>query len=370
LINSVLEEETMGRVYDALKRASGPQRQTSSSNRQNGNPGNVLYPGSPGNGDEHPWQRAAFTGMPSAFASASTAHTTQAADGPALPGGRASRDAGATLGAVGSTRTVKFSTREVLVERVEPHLVAITDPRSPECEQFRSLRTRLLHVAEREHKRAFVITSAGVGEGKTLTALNLAWLMAQTDGATALLIDADLRQPCAAKYLGISADCGLSEVLTGETKLAQAVVKLRPAGLHVLPGGAAREDVAELLSGPRFGRLLEEARKMFDYVIIDAPPLGVFTDANLLINRADAALLVVRAAVTRYSVVERLLEQLPRERMLGVVLNRAETRPPSTDYYYQSRPQLVVAETAAERVDGGESNDGPEMIYIEEDHVS
>jgi capsular exopolysaccharide synthesis family protein len=191
--------------------------------------------------------------------------------------------------------------------------------------------------------------------------------MAQTDGATALVIDADLRQPCAADYLGISAGIGLSEVLTGETKLAQAIVKLRPSGLHLLPGGAAREDVAELLSGPRFGNLLSEARKMFDYIIIDAPPLGVFTDANLLINRADAALLVVRASATRYSVVERLLEQLPRERMLGVVLNRAETKPAATDYYYQPRHQRTASETGAEYAESRESDDGPAMIYIEED---
>jgi Mrp family chromosome partitioning ATPase len=84
--------------------------------------------------------------------------------------------------------------------------------------------------------------------------------------------------------------------------LTQAIIKLQPAGLHLLPGGAPREDVAELLSGPRFNRLLEEARKHFDYIIIDAPPLGIFTDANLLINRADGALLVVRSGKTRYTV--------------------------------------------------------------------
>src|SRR5205807_4176687 len=196
---------------------------------------------------------------------------------------------------------------------------------------------------EREGKRAFVITSEGMGEGKTLTALNLAWLLAQTDGAKTLIIDADLRQPCAADYFGIETEFGLSEVLTGETRLTQAIVKLEPSGLHLLPGGAAREDVAELLSGPRFGRLLEEARKLFDYIIIDAPPLGVFTDANLLINRADAALLVVRAGVTRYAVIDRLLKQLPRERMLGVVLNRAQGKPDDAVYYYQPRYQRAAA---------------------------
>ena len=92
---------------------------------------------------------------------------------------------------------------------------------------------------------AFVITSAGIGEGKTLTSLNLAWLLAQTDGVKALVIDADLRQPCTASYLGIETECGLSEVLTGETKLRQANIKLAPSGLHLLPGGAPREDAHE-----------------------------------------------------------------------------------------------------------------------------
>src|SRR5258708_27097056 len=163
--------------------------------------------------------------MPAAFNSASTAHTTEETTGKALPGGSTFRDAGATLDAVGSARAVEFASREVLAARVEPHLVAITKPRSPECEQFRSLRTRLLQASERERKRAFVITSAGVGEGKTLTTVNLAWLLAQTDGVKALLIDADLRQPCAADYLGVETACGLSEGLTGETRCTEAAVK-------------------------------------------------------------------------------------------------------------------------------------------------
>ena len=363
----------MGRVYDALKRAESAQRHNHQpsefSVRRHGDMDNVsLF--IPKSEPEHPWSAAPYTGMPAAFDSAPTAHTAEATGGPALPGGPASCDAGATLGAVGSTRAVRFTSQDILAARVEPHLVAITEPRSPECEQFRALRTRLLEAGERKQMRAFVITSPGVGEGKTLTALNLAWLLAQTDGVKALLIDADLRQPCAAEYFGIETSVGLSEVLTGETRLAQAIIKLQPAGLHVVPGGAAREDVAELLSGPRFARLLDEARKFFDYIIIDAPPLGIFTDANLLINRADAALLVVRASKTRYATVDRLLEQLPRERVLGVVLNRAETRPEDTAYYYQQRHQrqTPLVETSVEAADPG--TDQPEMIYIEEGYVS
>jgi Mrp family chromosome partitioning ATPase len=76
---------------------------------------------------------------------------------------------------------------------------------------------------------------------------------------------------------------------------------------------------------------------MFDYIIIDAPPLGIFTDANVLINKADGALLVVRAGKTRYAALDHLVEQLPRASLLGVVLNRADVQPSESDYYYQRR---------------------------------
>jgi capsular exopolysaccharide synthesis family protein len=185
--------------------------------------------------------------------------------------------------------------------------------------------------------RTFVVTSAGIGEGKTLTALNLSWLLAQTDGVRALVIDSDLRQPCATDYLGIDAPVGLSEVLGGQIGLEEAIVRLDPAGLYLLPGGRARDDVAELLSGPTFARLIADCRRMFDYIIIDAPPLGIFTDANVLMSKADAGILVVRAGKTRYSVVDKLLEQMPKERLLGVVLNRIEEQPGESSYYYQHR---------------------------------
>jgi capsular exopolysaccharide synthesis family protein len=241
------------------------------------------------------------------------------------------------LDAAGATRAGGFVTYDVSPARVEPHLIAISQPRSAYTEQFRSLRTKIFEAAERKEMRAIVVTSAGVAEGKTLTALNLAWLLAQTDGIRALIIDSDLRRPCATDYLGIDANVGLSEVLGGQLRLEDAIVRLDPAGLHLLPGGRPRDDVAELLSGPSYGRILNEVRRMFDYIIIDAPPLGIFTDANVLMSRADGGLLVVRAGKTRYSAVDKLLEQMPKERLLGVVLNRTEEQPDPSSYYYQHR---------------------------------
>jgi capsular exopolysaccharide synthesis family protein len=276
-------------------------------------------------------------GTEPAPSSASTAHTADVPGGSALPDGIASRDVGATLDAAGAARAGGFVTYDISPARVEPHLIAVSQPRSAYAEQFRSLRTRILQAGERMQMRAFVVTSAGIAEGKTLTALNLAWLLAQTEGVRALVIDSDLRRPCATDYLGIDAPVGLSEVLGGQLRLEDAIVRLEPAGLYLLPGGRPRDDVAELLSGPSYARLLTDVRRMFDYIIIDAPPLGIFTDANVLMSRADAALLVVRAGKTRYSMLDKLLEQVPKDRLMGVILNRADEQQSSTSYYYQSR---------------------------------
>jgi len=273
----------------------------------------------------------------SAHVSASAEHIDAATVGSALPGGQASRVAGATADAVGSARALKFPSLEISNARVEPHLIAITDPRSPHAEQYRSLRTRILHAGEKRKVQAIVVSSAGVMEGKTVTALNLAWLLAQTDGVRALLIDGDLRRPCAAEYLGFDAPAGLSEVLAGEATLADTILRLEPAGLHLLPGGTPRDNVAEILSGPKFSAVLAELRRMFDYIIIDAPPLGIFTDANVLINRADGALMVVRSGKTRYAALDRVLEPLPRERILGIVLNGADDKHDDSSTYYQRR---------------------------------
>jgi capsular exopolysaccharide synthesis family protein len=191
-----------------------------------------------------------------------------------------------------------------------------------------------MHKSAQQKLQAIVVVSVNPGEGKTVTALNLAWLLAQTDGIRALVIDSDLRMPSVVDYLGMETDKGLSQVLDGTSTLVDSIVRVEPAGLHILPGGAARNDVAELISGPKFKEILREAREMFDCIIIDAPPLGVFTDATVLINQADAALVVVRANRTRYSAMERLLEPLPKDRLLGVVVNQSEETFYESDYPY------------------------------------
>src|SRR5215213_7970909 len=352
----------MGRVFDAMRRHSATD-----------NNGNAAKPTAK---PEHRKESPRVTGLPSAEqieeqlfsnssimsvpgktarSSASSAHTADVPGGSALPGGIASRDAGATLDAAEATRAGGFVTFDVSPSRVEPHLIAVSQPRSAYTEKYRELRTKLLQASERTQMRAIVVTSAGIAEGKTLTALNLAWLLAQTEGVRALIIDSDLRRPCATDYLGIDVKRGLSEVLGGQLRLEDAIVRLEPSGLYLLPGGRPRDDVAELLSGPSYARILGEVRRMFDYIIIDAPPLGIFTDANVLMSKADGGLLVVRASKTRYAAVDKLLEQMPKERLLGVVLNRTEEQPETASYYYghryYNRERKVTEVNPVERIE-------------------
>ncbi|MEJ7622780.1 MAG: CpsD/CapB family tyrosine-protein kinase [Pyrinomonadaceae bacterium] len=260
-------------------------------------------------------------------------------NGTALPILGSDLSAGAKLNAEISTRSVvaelpDFVSWPVDPERVEPRLVAITQPNSNYCEEYRSLRTHVLHRSQRQKLQAIVIASVNPSEGKSVTALNLSWLLAQTDGVKCLIIDSDLRMPSLTAYLGIETDKGLSHILAGEATLAESIVRLEPAGLHILPGGEARLDVAEMISGPKFKEILREAREMFDFVIIDAPPLGIFTDATVLINHADGAMLVVRANRTRYSVIDRILEPIQKDRLLGVVLNQSEDVLQESHYNY------------------------------------
>lgn len=252
-----------------------------------------------------------------------------------------------TLMRVGARHLPDFVSWHVDTERVEPRLVAITQPLSNYCEEYRSLRTHVLHKSQRQKLQSIVVASVNPGEGKSVTALNLSWLLAQTDGIKCLIIDSDLRMPSLGDYLGIETDKGLSHVLDGAATLAESIVRLEPSGLHILTGGNMRNDVAELISGPRFKEILREARDMFDYVIIDAPPLGIFTDATVLINHADGAMLVVRANRTRYSVIERLLEPIPRDRLLGVVLNQSEDVLEESHYNYGYYNYKRLGETAA-----------------------
>ena len=190
-------------------------------------------------------------------------------------------------------------------------------------EQYRRLAATLHQAQATTGLKVVLVVSAVASEGKTLTAANLALTFSESYRRRVLLIDGDLRRPSLDVLFKIQASPGLNEGLTSPV---EQILHLRPITprLMVLPAGRATADPIAGLTGERMKRLIDEARGAFDWVIIDTPPVGLLPDANLLASMADGALLVVRAESTPYQLVERTVEALGKERLLGVVLNRAE----------------------------------------------
>lgn len=209
----------------------------------------------------------------------------------------------------------------VQTSAINQHIIAITEPNSSFTEEYRVLRTQILHSSQKERVRSIVVSSLVPSEGKSITALNIAWLMAQTDGKKALIIDADMRRPSIAKYLSINPKVGLSHILAGKAAFKNSLIRLEPSGLCFLPAGEIREDISEFLSGDGFRDMLQEATEYFDFVIVDTPPISLFSDSALMTNIADKALLVIRTNQVRYNDVGRVLETFPKEKILGSVLN-------------------------------------------------
>ncbi|MGH9820473.1 MAG: CpsD/CapB family tyrosine-protein kinase, partial [Pyrinomonadaceae bacterium] len=247
---------------------------------------------------------------------------------------RITENGGATNGGSNSSANQKrYADFTIEETSVNQRLVAITQPASAYCEEYRRLRTHLIHKSREKELRSVVIASFDASEGKSITAVNLSWLLAQTDGLKTLLIDGDMHRPSIAEYLGIEAQVGFSDILAGHMGLAKGVIQVNPVGMHIVPAGNSRDDIAELLSGPRLSEILEEAYETFDFVIIDAPPISLFADTSVLLNCSDGALLVVCADRVPGKDIANMVETLPKEKILGVVLNKSDDTVISKRYY-------------------------------------
>ncbi len=208
-------------------------------------------------------------------------------------------------------------------------------------EQYRRLAAGLHHAQAQHGTRVVMVTSALVGEGKTLTASNLALTLSQSYQKEVLLIDADLRRPSLQAVFGIRSGAGLSEGLTSAAERAVPVNQVSER-LGILQAGRPTSDPIAAITSERMRRLINEARKQFDWIIIDTPPVALLTDANLMAAMTDGALIVVKAGQTPYELVERAVEAVGRERALGIVLNHAERPLQGTgyyDYYYGGAPK-------------------------------
>ena len=204
-------------------------------------------------------------------------------------------------------------------------LVAALAPQSLAAEQYRSLRTRISSSENGRAIRAIIVTSPGKGDGKSLTAANLALTMAQEYQHRVLLIDADLRRPTLHRLFALPEAPGLTDVLMGAVTLDDAFVPLPDHHLTVLPSGVPAMHPAELLGSAAMRRVLDSARTRFDRVILDMPPASPLADVHVLAGMADGLLMIVRAGVTPKPAIERALSGLDPNKVLGLVLNETGT---------------------------------------------
>lgn len=208
-----------------------------------------------------------------------------------------------------------------------------TAPKSSFAEGIKTLRTNLTFMSPDEPPEAMLVTSPGPGEGKTVTATNMAIAMAQS-GQKTLLVDSDLRRPRVHKALDLNKEPGLSEVITGSTALDDAVQTTMADNLHAVSSGEVPPNPSEMLHSRSFENFVSEARQKFDRVVFDSPPLAAVSDALIISNLVDGVLLIIEFGKTRRETLVRSLEQLRGigAPLLGCVLN--EVSQDSTGYGY------------------------------------
>ena len=218
--------------------------------------------------------------------------------------------------------------------------VATADPAL--SAQFRRMAATLYNAQDQGDLKLVMVTSAVPGEGKTLTATNMALILSGSFRRRVLLIDADLRRPSLHRTWGIDTNRGLSDALNPTSPQRAQVFQVSET-LSLLPAGRPDEDPIGGLTSSRMRQLLEDARTRFDWVILDSPPITAVDDATLLGSMVDAVLFVVRAQKTRAAMVRQAIESVGRDRIFGVVLNGAEASDsPRYGYYsdgYSARPE-------------------------------
>lgn len=213
-------------------------------------------------------------------------------------------------------------------------LIVHADPRSPRAESFRSLRTNLQFLNLDAGPRIFVVSSAGPGEGKSTTTANLAIALAET-GARVALVDGDLRLPRVADYMGIEGGAGLTDVLIGRMDVADALQKWGTSDLYILPSGQVPPNPSEMLGSAAMDQVLTSLGEYFDYVLIDAPPLLLVTDAAVVGSKTRGVILAAASGKTKKQELSGAVRALETAgvALLGIVVTMLPTKGPDSYGY-------------------------------------
>jgi non-specific protein-tyrosine kinase len=201
------------------------------------------------------------------------------------------------------------------------------EPESMEIDCYKLLRTKILHLTQAKGWNTVMITSALPGEGKTMTAINLALTFSKAYNQTVMLVDCDLRNQNINKVLGLENNPGLIEYLIDGRSPQDSIIWPGIDKLTLMSGGRTIQNSTELLGSPRMQTLVKEMKSRYDdrYVLFDVPPLLVGADALALAPHIDCILMVVEEGRTSTKDVQKALKMLPKEKVLGFVMNRAKS---------------------------------------------
>jgi receptor protein-tyrosine kinase len=216
-------------------------------------------------------------------------------------------------------------------------LIDLTRPHEPPMEEFRTLRTRLNHMKSLQPIHSIVVTSPSPAEGKSLSAVNLALAESHLAGNPTLLADFDFRRPIVHTMFGIDRSPGITDYLLGKVALHQVIKKIAGTSLYILPAGEAVINPLELLNLREVKMMLDRLPSLFNWIILDSPPLLFAADANLLSTLSHGTLLVVRIGHTTIDSVTRAMQSLCNNNVLGIIVNGARRGELYSKYtYYHS----------------------------------
>ena len=231
----------------------------------------------------------------------------------------------------------EFILKSAADSTIDARLVSYFYPHSAASEQYRRLRENIKKIGKTRQIQTLAITSAVPGEGKSITAVNLAISLAKdVDCPRVLVIDADLRRGTLDKRVGINGKVGLSEYLSIGAEKDNIIYKTMIDKLSIIPRGKMIENPAELLASNKMVGLLNELKREFAYIIIDTTPLIAATDAAILCGIADSSLIVIRSGKTRRGLVDHAREILEQAHgsLIGFVLTQVEYHVPEYIYKY------------------------------------
>ncbi|MEO8100834.1 MAG: CpsD/CapB family tyrosine-protein kinase [Acidobacteriota bacterium] len=223
----------------------------------------------------------------------------------------------------------RTATDSLLIDAARPHEAPM--------EEFRTLRTRLNHMKSLQPIHTVVVSSPSPAEGKSLSAANLALAQSHLNGNTTLLADFDFRRPIVHTLFGVDRSPGITDYLLGKVPLHEAMRKVAGTNLYIMPAGEAVLNPLELLNLREVKQMLDRLPSLFQWVIMDSPPLLFAADANLLSTMSHGTLLVVRIGHTTIDSITRAMQSLCNNNVLGIVVNGARRGELYSKYtYYHS----------------------------------